>query len=167
MFEGSETHPVELRQKQFYSSRFQESWYPEGIDPNRQTFLKRSLRNHSFYPNRTFLAKSTKTDMLIPRLYGQATNRSGQQHSRRLASDLQRLVKEGQFNVLEQDFEVAQPEVREGDLIFKRKEDETVVAAESLLCCPGLTQSGKFYTVLTKTKRTKRQDSPVSQVKKN
>ena len=29
-------------------NKFQEEWYPEGIDPMRQTFLKRSLRNHAF-----------------------------------------------------------------------------------------------------------------------
>ena len=41
------------------ANKFKEEWYPQGIDPVKGTFLKRSLRNHSFNPNRTF---SSATD---------------------------------------------------------------------------------------------------------
>lgn len=78
------------------ANKFQEDWYPEGIDPNRQTFLKRSLRNYSFDPNRNFprADATSPSDMLIPRLYNQFTA-SNSNKRRQIASDLQRVVKEG------------------------------------------------------------------------
>lgn len=48
--------------------KFQEEWYPEGIDPTRKTFLKRAFRNYSFDPNRILEVTSStnKPPFLIP-----------------------------------------------------------------------------------------------------
>ena len=61
-----------LQPKQILENRFQEDWYPEGIDPNRQAFLKSAVRNHSFDCERTFEPALAPTEMLIPKLFTQS-----------------------------------------------------------------------------------------------
>lgn len=83
-------------------NKYQEEWYPEGREQSTKTFLKRSLRNHSFNPNRTFnFASDNPQDLLISRLYGQSNDLTYRDRTRKNASNLQEVVKDRTFHVIE------------------------------------------------------------------
>ena len=78
------------------ANKFKEEWYPQGIDPVKGTFLKRSLRNHSFNPNRTFSSAVgwNVQEKLIPKLFVQSKDSGFRKHRRREASELHNVFKE-------------------------------------------------------------------------
>ena len=77
-------------------NKFKEEWYPEGIDQDKRTFLKRSLRNHSFNPNRTFTSAAgwNPGDSLIPKLFVQSNETTVRKHRRNQTSELTKIVRD-------------------------------------------------------------------------
>ena len=104
------------------TNKYQEKWYPDGIDPARQTFLKRSLRNHSFNPGRTFCSAKVwdPQDHLIPKLFVQSNDSSLRKNRRRETSNLNNAFKENQFTVVETSEPIAHQDgfVNVGDLLL-------------------------------------------------